>query len=109
MKYNGVLSLQVREYNGVEDGYECWTYYRDVIGVKTDNGVIDYKTGEPYDVIYRDENHRLICSHSRIKIGNIYAIVMSNITLNKSGDIDKYIKKMPQYTKEYKKMKRYKI
>ncbi len=105
--YKGVKELEVRRY----DGNNCWTYCNYAIGITLEDAVYDYKTGEKYDVIPRDDQNHLKAKIGDITVGQLYAIESSSFKLKKDKyshfAIDRYINDRSYYTSEYKKMKRF--
>lgn len=111
MEYRGVLELQIRTYEGVMDGIECWTFNKYAIGIITDEGIYDYKTGEEYDVIFQQENLKFNATKDQLERGKTYGLAFypQRISLNsyRNVPIDKYVKRSVFYEEEYKKMKAY--
>lgn len=107
MKYQGIVELSVREYLGVMDGGDAWKHLRYAVGIKTDDGVFDYKTGEEYCYISRTKNGILDITRDQIEVGKVYAVQTSLGILNANkkyskSQLDRYIDNSELFTDEYK-------
>jgi len=113
MRYQGVLLLSVRTYLGVCDGVDTWQYLEHIVGIEENGKVKDYKTGEEYDLINRDERGNMLISRAEIKKGHTYAVeaFFSEFNKNKTYhgiQIDYYIKHCNLFSDEYKNIKKVK-
>lgn len=107
MRYQGVVELSVREYLGVMDGGDAWKHLKYVVGITTDSGVYDYKTGEEYKYISRRANGILDITRDQVEIGEVYAVQMTLGRIDPAkkyskSQLDHYIDNSELFTEEYK-------
>ena len=108
MKYQGVFVLSIRTYLGFYNGADEWMHKRYVVGIENKDGKLtDYKTGEIYDFVARNEKNRMKLTREDTEIGKDYAIDAMVEFFDKnefysSKMINKFIINSNLFSEEYK-------
>lgn len=110
MKYKGVVVLSVREYLGYHDGSDLWMYLKHVVGIKEGKEVWDYKTGEKYNYISRNECGLMQTTRDQLSVGNTYAIEFVTSEFQKGEsyskrEIERFIQRSSLFLDDYKNIK----
>jgi len=108
MKFQGVVLMSVRTYLGYHDGGDVWEFSKYAVGIELGEGkVIDYKTGDVYNYITRNERGKFNIKRNEITEGCVYAIEALDSFFNKkenysANQINAYIRNSEFFNKEYK-------
>lgn len=106
-----LVELSIRIYRGLQNGCDTWEMVTSAVGVKIEDDVYDYKTGEKYNYVERDENGAMKLHREEAIVGEVYAVYRAHLDINVKGiwvgrKVDKYIENSPLFEEEYKELKR---